>query len=511
MDFRSDSELPNNLMSRYDDIVVGSGASGLTMALLLAMSGRKVLILEKARIIGGSLSMFSMGGARFDTGFHFTGGLNKGGILSEILVMLGMKDLVEPVFLTKSVQNRFVFEESGKTFEQPPGLSSARMKFKADFPSEASAIDAYFAKIASVCDRTPSMNIQENLIAPPNLEEDYITLDAVLKQLTENKLLRGLLSGYAMCYGVRPDEISFANHARMVNNFYESIAFIRDGGDGLINAFRKQLDKFGVEIRCGVSLLPFSDINENTVNSFTLTTGETLSAERCMLTIHPQEILSLIPEKSRSRAFAARINSFEASAGFFSVFARIKDGVTDPEPDSSIISLFPDDDVNNLLSPNYNGTPALVIIKAPQDAHYNRERGVCILEPAFPEKISLWNDSTIGCRPVAYNAYKEQRMTEIRRHIASVLPDYAEALDFVGSASTLTFRDYLFSHDGSAYGVKQKIGQFNLIGRLPLHNLYAAGQSALLPGVIGAMMSSLIVGRSIIGKDRYGRLLGGVA
>jgi phytoene dehydrogenase-like protein len=71
----------------------------------------------------------------------------------------------------------------------------------------------------------------------------------------------------------------------------------------------------------------------------------------------------------------------------------------------------------------------------------------------------------------------------------------------------LTFRDYLNSPDGSAYGIKQKIGQYNVVGKLPLRNLYAAGQSAVLPGVIGAMMSSLIVGRTVVGKDRYGALV----
>ena len=66
------------------------------------------------------------------------------------------------------------------------------------------------------------------------------------------------------------------------------------------------------------------------------------------------------------------------------------------------------------------------------------------------------------------------------------------------AASPLTFRDYLNSPDGSAYGVKQKIGQFNLFGRLPLRNTYAAGQSALLPGLVGAMMSSFILARKLL-------------
>ena len=35
-------------MKHYDDIVVGSGISGLTLAHLLGLNGRKVLLLEKS-------------------------------------------------------------------------------------------------------------------------------------------------------------------------------------------------------------------------------------------------------------------------------------------------------------------------------------------------------------------------------------------------------------------------------------------------------------------------------
>jgi all-trans-retinol 13,14-reductase len=71
----------------------------------------------------------------------------------------------------------------------------------------------------------------------------------------------------------------------------------------------------------------------------------------------------------------------------------------------------------------------------------------------------------------------------------------------------LTFRDYLNSFDGAAYGIKQKIGQYNLIGKLPVRNLFVAGQSALLPGVTGAMMSSFIVIRQVLGKEFINRFV----
>ena len=75
------------------------------------------------------------------------------------------------------------------------------------------------------------------------------------------------------------------------------------------------------------------------------------------------------------------------------------------------------------------------------------------------------------------------------------------------SASMLTFRDYLNSPYGAAYGIKQKVGQINLAGRLPLVNLYAAGQSALLPGILGAMASAFSVSRSVVGREKFDKFI----
>jgi all-trans-retinol 13,14-reductase len=495
-------------MKKYDDIVVGSGISGLTMTLLLAMNGHRVLLLEKAPHIGGSLARFSKKGIAFDTGFHFTGGLHEGGILSNILSFLGIREFIEPIFLSDAFRNQFIFESEGKRFELASGIENCKKQLTGYFPGESAAINRYFEKVSSVCRRTPSLNIFENEISHPNLEEDFISLDSVLNDLTGNAVLRGLLSGYAMCYGVKPSEISFANHSRMVLNFHESISRVKDGGDAFIRAFQKKFKAYDVDIRCGTTIEELADIQGSKVGRFVLNTGEALSADTCVFTIHPKEILNLLPKDHFSKAFASRVSSFESSAGFFSLFAALKPGSTDPIPETSLLSLFPDADVNNLLDPAYKGMPALVIIKSPASTQGNGEQGICILEPSFFEQVSGWSNTRRGKRPQAYLDYKQARIETIKEHIFSVIPEYRESLDIIDAGSMLTFKEYLNSPDGSAYGVKQKLGQFNLIGKLPLHNLFAAGQSSLLPGIIGAMMSSLIVGRSMLGKEQYGKLLG---
>ena len=494
-------------MKKYDHIVVGSGISGLTMSLLLSMAGKSVLLLEKGPTIGGSLSRFSRGGVSFDTGFHFTGGFHQGGILSDILTLLGIRGMVQPIFLPASSQCQFVFESHARRFEHPSGLENITKAFKGYFPAEAGAIDRYFQMVQSVCRRTPSLDLRENVIAPPNLDEDFISLDAVLKDLTSDVLLRGLLSGYGMCYGVRPAEISFANHCRMVLSFYESVAFVQDGGDGFINAFREQFKRYDVEVRCNTHITELADVCDSKVGRFVLSSGEEIRADNCVLTIHPTEILKLLPEKQYSKAFSNRVQAFEPSLGLFSLFAVLKPGMADPHPDASITSLFPDPDMNNLLDPAYQGQPALVVVKPPDHGGGAAGKGISIVEPSFSGDIVRWYGTRRGQRPDGYLAYKQARVESIKEHLFSCFPDYRETLDFVDAGSMLTYKDYLCSPDGSAYGVKQKMGQFNLIGKLPLHNLFAAGQSSLLPGVIGAMMSSLIVGRAIVGKEHFGKIL----
>lgn len=489
-------------MKKYDDIVVGSGISGLTMSLLLARNGRSVLLLEKGPHIGGSLSRFTKKGISFDTGFHFTGGLQEGGILHNILTLLGIRDRIQPVFYNDEHAASFIFEDLGRTFDHPAGIPNIKKRFNEYFPGEASAIERYFDLAASVCARTPSMNFQMNMVAPPMLDEDFITLDEALRNLTESKALRAMISGYTMLYGVKPNEVSFANHARMCQSFYESVATVEHGGDGFVNAFKAAFQDVPVEVRTRTYLAELAQVVDGKVGRFVLNTGEELSAENCIFTIHPGEIAKLLPREHVSKAFLNRVASFEPSVGFFSVFATLRDGAEDPYPDQAIVSLFPTNDVNELLDPAYEGEPALVIIKA-GDAPGGK-KSIHVLAPSFLRNVEQWSDTRIGKRPPEYYAFKEHMTQGIMEHIFRELPGYQGKIEVVDSASVLTFRDYLNSPDGSAYGIKQKIGQFNVVGRLPLKNLYAAGQSAVLPGIIGSMMSSFIVGRNMMGKDRYG-------
>lgn len=493
-------------MKKYDHIVAGSGVAGLTATLLLALAGRKVLLLEKAGKPGGSLARFRINGIPFDTGFHFTGGLTENGLLRRMLEVLGIADAVEPVFLDRDRAHQFVIGDGGRTVVQPCGIKEFRAKLKSDFPGEHAAIDGYFDRFQKVYQDTASTDIMRLGEPGSRLDEDSISLKSVLDGLTGNALLKGMFSALAMCYGVRPSEISFANHSRMCYDMYESTARLRDGGDALVQAFEEQFGRLDVEVRCGTWITGFREGAERTAGSAVLNSGEEIAFDSAVLTIDPRSMPPVLPRKHVSRAFIERVESFEASIGFFTVFGTFEGGAL-PGFGSSIVSLFPGADIESMLDPSYTGEQAIVIVQSREQVAGAERRVVTLLEPSFPGDVAKWAGTTRGRRPEEYLAYKQSRTESICRRLEKYDGRYAGNLKVHGSASILTYRDYLNSFDGTAYGIKQKMGQFNVIGRLPVRNLFAAGQSALLPGLAGAMMSSFIVSRAILGKENLSRMV----
>ncbi|WP_139786629.1 hypothetical protein [Desulfamplus magnetovallimortis] len=128
-------------------------------------------------------------------------------------------------------------------------------------------------------------------------------------------------------------------------------------------------------------------------------------------------------------------------------------------------------------------------------------------EMSHYEHVEKWADSTVGKRVSGYDAYKKDKISRIKDRIVRQFPEYENSLQLLDAASMLTFRDYLNTPFGCAYGIKQKMGQFNLFGRLPFRNLYCAGQSALLPGIMGSMMSSFVLCRLLLDRQEYARFI----
>ncbi len=238
-------------MKAYDYIVGGSGIAGLTAARILSQRGKRVLLLEKATILGGSLARFRVEGVPFDVGFHFTGGFNDegNGVLDVMLSLLGVREQIRPIYFPRDACHRMVFPALGLSYVVPCGMDIMHEQLKRDFPLHRDGIDRYYKRFQAVIDATPTLMASGFDEFPAPIEEDRITLQAVFDEWVPDRLLQTILGGLCLCYGTRPDEVSFATHCRVCFGLQESLARVEDGGDAFVDALVDALKNDSVEVR----------------------------------------------------------------------------------------------------------------------------------------------------------------------------------------------------------------------------------------------------------------------
>jgi phytoene dehydrogenase-like protein len=485
-----------------DDLVIGSGPAGLTTAILLAKSRRKVLLVERGAAVGGGLRGFSRAGVHFDTGFHFTGSIRPGELFPFLLRQLAVDQRVKLIAGDDSCTHRFVFSSAGNAeIHVPAGIEATIELWSSYFPKEAEAIRWYFTTLKTIASKTMGMQPDEPLVEYGRLDEDYVSLKEVLDTKFHDPVLKGAASVFAMCHGTPPAKVPFGVHARVSYGLHQSNGVVEGGGSALADALLEEALQCGVEIITGCAVESFQRLEQNIATEATLSNGRVVTFQRCVMTQHPFQILQLMHPFKLHKAFTERVEMLEPTSGYFAGFGIVQGDAPVPGFAHSIHSLFPDTDFDKMMDASWQGDGPLVLIEVPA-GHGSVAPSVSALELSFAHEVKAWEGTSLWKRPKEYHAYKKARLTRVAQRLKEMVP-YSDRMKWVDSASLLTFRDYLQSPEGSAYGVMQKIGQYGLFGRLPIRNLYAAGQSAFVPGVMGSMLSGFFVVRQMIGKELF--------
>jgi phytoene dehydrogenase-like protein len=482
--------------------VIGSGPAGLTTAILLAKSRRKVLLVERAAAVGGGLRGFSRAGVHFDTGFHFTGSIRPGELFPFLLRQLAVDERVNLIAGDDSCTHRFVFSSAGNAeIHVPAGIEATIELWSSYFPKEAEAIRWYFTTLKTIASKTMGMQPNEPLVEYGRLDEDYVSLKEVLDSKFHDPVLKGAASVFAMCHGTPPAKVPFGVHARVSYGLHQSNGVVEGGGSALADALLEEAIQCGVEIITGAAVESFQKLEQNMATEATLSNGRVVTFQRCVMTQHPFHILELMHPFKLHKAFMERVEMLEPTSGYFAGFGIVQGDAPVPGFAHSIHSLFPDTDFDKMMDASWQGDGPLVLIEVPA-GHGSKAPSVSALELSFAHEVKAWEGTSLWKRPKEYHAYKKARLNRVAERLKEMVP-YSDRMKWVDSASLLTFRDYLQSPQGSAYGVMQKIGQYGLFGRLPIRNLYAAGQSSFVPGVMGSMLSGFFVVRQMVGKEFF--------
>jgi phytoene dehydrogenase-like protein len=136
---------------KYDVIIIGAGVAGLVCGNYLVRKGKKVLILEHGRTVGGNISGIRRKGYFFDAGSQSTENV---GILFPILEELG---LLNPDDWDRA-DWRMITPDCDVVLRD---FAQIRTDFKRCFPESASDIDGWFDFIE------PGCNLMKDLMSAP--------------------------------------------------------------------------------------------------------------------------------------------------------------------------------------------------------------------------------------------------------------------------------------------------------------------------------------------------------
>jgi len=479
----------------YDSIIIGAGLSGLSCALLLARSGRKVLVLEQHSSPAPVVSGFQRGGISFDSGFHYAGGLGEGGPLQPLLRHLGVADKLQLFPYAADGFDCLRLSSSGEEYSLPVGFDNIRSYLGEKFPQARAELGLYLGEIASTWRNFPYLDLDTDL-ADFRMESVHgCSLQDRLEVFSPWPQLQSLLSMHSLLYGVSPEIAPLSLNSQVAGSYYHSVHGIVGGGRQLIQVLLGLLEEAGVDLQCCAEVTQIL-ATEKTVAGVRLQTGEEFSATEVIATVNPVQLPELLPATGVRPAYLKRLKRLQQTPSAYIVFARSR------EP------------LNFLQGRNMFVQPASGVFSVTVDLPLEERpfylagadqgnncgiKGLIGIIPADYSEVSSWS-FTGKRRTQEYQEWKKSLSGRLLRMINSNCPQLPP-LELLDLATPLTLRDYSLAPEGAIYGVGRNLGQYNPQSITKLSGLFLAGQAVTGPGLLGALVSSYLACGSILGHE----------
>ena len=489
-------------------VIIGSGMAGLTSAILLQRQGYHVTVLEQHYRPGGMLHRFHRPKAKFDTGFHYCGGIDKGQALGQCLRHLGVFDDLEFHPLDPNGFDRLRFPDL--EFRVPRSWQAYQQRLVETFPHEADGIDALLKAMRAAADLYGLYRMRPGLDLAALMEVESTSLDVMMNRYVSDRRLKGVLSAQGVLYGTAPAEAPFGVHSLVLDHFLDGAWTLAGGGDALARALTRKIRENGgaVHLRAEVTGIEVADRNACAVHT---ADEQRYAADWVFSNLHPRLTLELLPQKSVRKAYRTRVSDHQVGHSHMGVYLTVDGPVS--EIGAANIYRYESYDTSALGGHMQPGSVPFYFATAPTEHSPQRRPGpssVLMVLPMSWEQVAPWAHTKFGERPQAYLDFKAAHVQMATDALLADFPSLRGRILSVEGSTPLSTQHFTRSPSGAVYGHRHtlhQMGRNRPMSFIRVRNLALVGQGVGLPGVLGVTLSAYYAIGRIFGASELVREL----
>lgn len=483
----------------FDMVIIGSGISGLTTALLWQKThpDEKILIIEKEPFPGGYVTSFERDGFIFETTQ----------LLPDVIDIMKYMEIDIPL---KQYENDFMrrFVVNGdevKEYHLPAGAENLKKNLQKEFPEDAEKIAKLFDYSVDLFKQVRGLKANSTLAdklkipftAPKVVKNLNMTYSDLLDMFKiENPALRELMETFTSFAGVPPGKASsiLTTGAMLssISGCFRPLGYF----DGLPAAMASTFQEKGGEMLLNTAVEKI--VVENGTATAVQIGNEQIEANKIITTIDPMFAMhTLVGDENLPQKYLDKLEGIIMSSSSFNVSLGLDDKIDMSKLDMDYPYI--------VLSTELGTTDRLF------DSFLKGENGfteTCfhlgVICPSLTTKGK--NTITIRAVPFAPADWLELRENDPKKYKAEkdkwadyfigivekyLIPDLRKHIEVIDTASPATYARYSGSPSASLYDMASLVTQFGpkrLSMKTPIVNLY---QPKFSHGIYGTMSGAV--------------------
>ena len=485
-------------IAKYDIIVIGAGLGGLECAFMLAKHNKKVLVLEQDALLGGCLQTFTRKGQKYDTGFHYVGGLEENQMLGKLFNYF---DLLQLPWV--KMDNDF-FDEviiQGESYHFANGYDNFTETLAERFPKQRQNLKDYVALLKNVGDNITHSFDSRN--ADDIYQKSLFAKSAYqfLKETISDSRLIDVLSGTSLKMELNPDKLPLYVFAQINSTYIQSAYRLTGGGMQIAEHLRQSIEEMGGKVLRNSRVSAFEGEAGKATAVIVNNGQERYQADVFISDAHPAKTVDLLQSAGLVRkVYQKRIAAMENTYGMFTANIALKPGRV--KYLNRNIYAYSQPDIWHLTHDPITNPQAFLISFQPPTDGSEFCSNIDILTPMLWQTVEQWNGTKIGNRGNDYDNLKEEMANRCIKEAGKYVEGLTQAVDNVFTSTPLTYSDYTSTPYGSAYGIRKDFNNVMytiLTPKTPVQNVFLTGQNLNLHGVLGTSMTAMFTCAEIIG------------